>query len=137
MPYDNNMQMSLFKVVSDNPKAPALRVVFEINGTPYQCGLWLKTKQDGTKVVDKNGNGIYGGKIEVDTYAQQRQAPPQQPPQYPQSPAAPPQQQYPPQPAYAPPAAPPPQYPQPTYAEPPGPTDPGYINPATGEEIPF
>ena len=64
--YNNNMRMSLFKCKSDNPKAPALIAVFEIDGTVYRSGLWLKTRQDGTKVVDKNGNGIYGGPITID-----------------------------------------------------------------------
>ena len=126
MPYDNNMQMSLFKVVSDNPRAPVLRAVFEMNGTPFQCSLWLKMKQDGTKVVDKNGNGIYGGKIEVDTYAQQRQA--QQ-----QAPQPAPAPQYAPQPPAQPVA--PPQYPQPPATQP---TYQAPIpEPPQGEEIPF
>jgi hypothetical protein len=66
--YDNNMEIILSKVVSDNPRAPALRVTFEINGQKYKAGLWPWERKDGSRVTDKDGNGKYKGKIEIDDY---------------------------------------------------------------------
>ena len=76
MPYDN--QASLFKVLSTTPKAPALRVVVNIDGTEYSAGLWAVTRKDGSRVKDRNGNQIYSGPIELKTGQQkgQQQAPP-------------------------------------------------------------
>lgn len=68
MSYDNEKQVIISKVVSDNPKAPALRVDVVINGVKHTAGLWAWERKDGSKVVDKAGNGKYIGKLEVDTY---------------------------------------------------------------------
>jgi hypothetical protein len=68
MSYDNEKQVIISKVVSDNPKAPALRVDVVINGVKHTAGLWAWDRKDGSKVVDKAGNGKYIGKLEVDTY---------------------------------------------------------------------
>ena len=76
--YDKNMEFILFKVVSENPKAPALRVNFEIDGQKYKAGLWPWERKDGTRVTDKDGNGKFKGKIEVDDY-QPQSTPPAQP----------------------------------------------------------
>lgn len=73
MSYDNDMQVIVSKVHSDKPKAPALRVEVEINGTKYQAGLWQWQKKDGSFVTDKQGARKYKGKIEVDTYGQDEQ----------------------------------------------------------------
>ena len=80
MSYDNNMQIIMSKVVSDNTKAPALRINLEINGVKYKAGLWVWTKRDGTTVTDKAGNAQYKGTLEVDDYEQKQpaeQAPPE------------------------------------------------------------
>lgn len=66
--FDNNMQIIVSKVVSDNTKAPTLRANIEINGTKYKAGLWLWKRKDGSSVTDKAGNGQYIGKLEVDDY---------------------------------------------------------------------
>ena len=68
MTYDNDMQVILAKVVSDNPNAPHMRINFEMNGQKYQAGLWPMTRKDNTVVKDKNGNTLYKGKVEVDNY---------------------------------------------------------------------
>lgn len=68
MSYDNEKQVIISKVVSDNPKAPALRVDVVINGVKHTAGLWAWDRKDGSKVLDKAGNGKYIGKLEVDTY---------------------------------------------------------------------
>jgi hypothetical protein len=68
MSYDNEKQVIISKVVSDNPKAPALRADVVINGVKHTAGLWAWDRKDGSKVVDKAGNGKYIGKLEVDTY---------------------------------------------------------------------
>ncbi len=62
MPYTN--QASLFKVVSTNPKAPALRVIVNIDGIEYCASLWPATRRDGSEVRDRNGNRIYSGPVE-------------------------------------------------------------------------
>ena len=79
MSFDNNLQVIVSKVVSDNPKAPPLRVQFEVGGVKYQAGVWPWKKKDGSPVLDKNGNGKYIGTAEVDNYEpkQQQTAPPQ------------------------------------------------------------
>ena len=77
--FNNDMQIILSKVSSDNPQAPALRVNFEINGQKYKAGLWLWDRKDGTPVCDKNGNKKYKGKIEIDDY-QPNSPPAAQPP---------------------------------------------------------
>ena len=61
--YDNNLQVIVSKVVSDNPKAPTLNVQVEINGRKYSAGVWLWRRKDGSNVVDKNGNAQYIGKL--------------------------------------------------------------------------
>lgn len=71
--FDNNMQIILSKVVSDNPNAPTMRVNFEIDGLKYKAGLWAWVRQDGSKVTDKDGNGKYKGKVEVDDFAPNEQ----------------------------------------------------------------
>ncbi len=68
MPYDNDMQVILAKVVSDNPNAPKMRINFEMNGQKYQAGLWPMTRKDQSIVKDKNGNTLYKGMVEVDNY---------------------------------------------------------------------
>ena len=68
MSYDNEKQVIISKIISDNPKAPALRVDVVINGVKHTAGLWAWQRKDGSKVVDKAGNGKYIGKLEVDTY---------------------------------------------------------------------
>ena len=68
MSYDNEKQVIISKIISDNPKAPALRVDVVINGVKHTAGLWAWERKDGSKVVDKAGNGKYIGKLEVDTY---------------------------------------------------------------------
>lgn len=68
MSYDNEKQVIISKVISDNPKAPALRVDVVIDGVKHTAGLWAWDRKDGTKVLDKAGNGKYIGKLEVDTY---------------------------------------------------------------------
>ena len=73
MSYDNTKQVILRKVQSDNPKAPALQVEFEFNGQKYRAGLWNWTRKDGSPVTDKNGNGMYIGDYERDTYAEEQQ----------------------------------------------------------------
>ena len=68
MSYDNEKQVIISKVVSDNAKAPALRVDVVIDGVKHTAGLWAWERKDGSKVVDKAGNGKYIGKLEVDTW---------------------------------------------------------------------
>ena len=68
MNYDNNGQMALGKVVSENPNAPKLRINFEWNGQKLKAGLWPMTRKDGTVVNDKAGNALYKGKVEIDDY---------------------------------------------------------------------
>lgn len=79
MSYDNNKQIIVSKVVSDNPKAPTLRVTTEIDGQKYKAGLWLWKRKDGSSVTDKNGNGQYIGSLEVDDYKPQQQREPEPP----------------------------------------------------------
>ena len=67
--FDNSKQVIVRKVVSDNDKAPDLRVSFEVDGQKYQAGVWLWTKKDGTPVLDKAGNRMYNGNWEEDNYA--------------------------------------------------------------------
>ena len=78
MSYDNNMQVIVSKVVSDNPKSPKLRVTTEINGVKYKAGLWVWNRQDGTPVTDKAGNNQYKGTLEVDYYKPNQQEAPQE-----------------------------------------------------------
>lgn len=68
MGYDNNMRMVLFKNVTPNPDAPALNVLFEINGTKYKAGLWMATDRNtGEPLLDKkNKKKYYKGKITMD-----------------------------------------------------------------------
>lgn len=73
--FDNSKQVVLSKVVSDSDKAPAMRVNFEIGGEKFKAGLWAWTKKDGTPVTDKNGNQLYKGNYEVDTFQPQQSAP--------------------------------------------------------------
>jgi hypothetical protein len=40
MSYDNEKQVIISKVISDNPKAPALRVDVLINGVKHTAGVW-------------------------------------------------------------------------------------------------
>ena len=68
MSYDNDKQIILSKVVSDNPKAPKLRVTVEMNGQKWQAGLWEMTRRDKSVVKDKNGNTLYKGTLEIDDY---------------------------------------------------------------------
>lgn len=68
MSYDNDRQVILSKVTSENPKAPPLRVKVELNGVQYEAGLWPWTKKDGTPVCDKNGAAKYIGKLELDDW---------------------------------------------------------------------
>ena len=68
MSYDNNMQLIVSKVVSDNTKAPTLRATVEIDGQKYKAGLWVWKRKDGSSVTDKAGNNPYIGKLEVDDY---------------------------------------------------------------------
>lgn len=70
--FDNNMQIILSKVVSDNPNAPHMRVSFEMNGQKYKAGLWLWKRKDGTYVTDPSENKKYKGKIEVDDFVPQK-----------------------------------------------------------------
>jgi hypothetical protein len=77
--YDNNMEIILSKVASDNPKAPPLRVTMEINGQKYKAGLWVWDRKDGTKVTDKDGNAKYKGKLEIDDYQPTNTSPPAAP----------------------------------------------------------
>ncbi len=64
-----------FKVVSDNPKAPKIRVAIEIvEALPpgkYELPLFLKTRKDGTPIMDKADNQLLGGKIKLDDYKPQ------------------------------------------------------------------
>jgi hypothetical protein len=71
--YDNSNQAILKQVVSDNPKAPKLRLELTINGVKYKAGLWPWTRKDGSPVQDKNGKGQYIGRVELDTYGQEVQ----------------------------------------------------------------
>jgi len=76
MNYDNSKQVIIRKVVSDKPTAPELSVEFTgSDGVKYRAGMYRWTKKDGSIVKDKNGNSMYQGKYEVDTYAidQQKQ----------------------------------------------------------------
>lgn len=73
MSYDNSKQVVLSKVVSDNEKAPVMRVNFEVNGQKYQAGLWPWTRQDGSPVTDKAGNALYKGNWSEDNYTAQVQ----------------------------------------------------------------
>ena len=70
MSYDNDNQLIIKKVTSDNPKAPKLRAEIVVNGQKLKAGLWPWTRKDGSPVLDKEGNGQYIGKIEEDNYAQ-------------------------------------------------------------------
>ena len=79
--FDNNMQVIVSKVVSDNQNAPTLRVNLEINGVKYKAGLWNWTRKDGSSVTDKDGNGQYKGKLEVDDFRPEGTQPSQ--PDYP------------------------------------------------------
>jgi hypothetical protein len=68
MSYDNEKQVIISKVVSDNPQAPALRVDVLIDGVKYTAGVWAWERKDGTKILDKAGNGKYIGKLVPDTW---------------------------------------------------------------------
>ena len=81
MAYDNNMQMILTRVVSDNPNAPDLRVGFEMNGQKFKASLWKWSKKEGGFVCDNNGNPKFKGVIEIDDYVNPNQQQPQQQPQ--------------------------------------------------------
>lgn len=70
MSYDNSNQIILKKVVSENPNAPKLRAEITIDGVKHKAGLWVWTRKDGSPVQDKDGNGQYIGKVELDTYGQ-------------------------------------------------------------------
>lgn len=70
--FDNELQVIIRKGHSDNPKAPPLRVDVVINGVKHTGGVWKWTRKDGTPVVDKQGGGMYIGKLEVDTWAQEQ-----------------------------------------------------------------
>jgi hypothetical protein len=61
--YDNNLQVIVSKVVSDNQKAPTLNVQVDINGRKYSAGVWMWRRKDGSNVTDKNGNAQYIGKL--------------------------------------------------------------------------
>lgn len=61
--YDNNLQVIVSKVVSENPKAPTLSVQVEIAGKKYSGGVWMWRRKDGSTVDDKNGNAQYIGKL--------------------------------------------------------------------------
>ena len=67
MSYDNEKQVIISKVISDHPQAPTLRVDVVIDGVKHTAGLWAWDRKDGTKVLDKAGNGKYIGTLEVDT----------------------------------------------------------------------
>ena len=75
--YDNNLEVVLAKVVSDNPNAPTMRIRTEIDGVKYSTGLWPMKRRDDSLVKDKNGNQLYKGKLAVDDY---EPAPKQTPP---------------------------------------------------------
>jgi len=68
MSYDNEKQVIISKVVSDNPQAPALRVDVLIDGVKYTAGVWAWERKDGSKILDKAGNGKYIGKLVPDTW---------------------------------------------------------------------
>ena len=61
--FDNDKQVIVSKVISDNPKAPTLNVQVEFGGRKYSGGVWLWRRKDGSSVVDKNGNAQYIGKL--------------------------------------------------------------------------
>ena len=86
MSYDNNKQVILSRVVSDNPNAPTLRARFELTENlgpgKYKFALWPMTRKDDSVVKDKNGNTLYKGTIEVDDY--QPNTPPASAPAQPQ-----------------------------------------------------
>ena len=68
MEWDNEKQVIISKVISDHPKAPALRVDVLIDGVKHTAGVWAWHHADGTKILDKAGNGKYIGKLKVDTW---------------------------------------------------------------------
>lgn len=61
--YDNNLQVIVGKVVSDNPKAPTLNVQVEIRGKKYSAGVWPWRRGDKSLVKDKHGNMQYIGTL--------------------------------------------------------------------------
>lgn len=61
--FDNNLQVIVSKVVSDNQKAPTLNVQVDINGKKLSGGVWPWRRKDGSSVTDKNGNMQYIGKL--------------------------------------------------------------------------
>lgn len=77
--YDNNREVILSKVVSDNPNAPVTRARFELTEAlppgNYKFALWPMTRKDDSVVKDKNGNTLYKGKIEEDDYVAQNTPP--------------------------------------------------------------
>jgi hypothetical protein len=74
MNYDNSKQVIIRKIVTDKPNAPELSVQWTgTDGIKYSAGLYKWTKKDGTPVKDKNGNGMYQGTYDVDTYAIEQQ----------------------------------------------------------------
>lgn len=79
MSYDNNMQVIVSKVVSENTKAPVLRVQVQMNGEKYTAGLWPWSRKDGSQVRDKKGNIQYIGTLEVDTYQKEEHPTPPEP----------------------------------------------------------
>jgi hypothetical protein len=76
--YDNNMQGVIAKVISDNPRAPTMRVNVEIEGVKWKAGAWPMKRRDGTVVLDKNGNTLYKFQLEIDDYDPQAQVAQQQ-----------------------------------------------------------
>lgn len=76
MEYNNEKQVIVAKVVSDNPKAPTLRVTVEIDGQKYRAGVWPWERKDKSIVKDKNGNTLYKGTLELDDYVPAGTEPP-------------------------------------------------------------
>jgi len=68
MSYDNDGQIIVSKVISSKRDAPTLRAQVEKDGVTYEAGLWPWTRKDGSKVLDKNGNQQYKGKLKESEY---------------------------------------------------------------------
>jgi hypothetical protein len=75
--YDNDMQIIVRRVQSDEQNAPSMSAKFEMNGVKYEAPLWRWTRKDGTQVLDKNGNPMLKGKIKIDEYAERQGMKPQ------------------------------------------------------------
>jgi len=74
MSYDNTNQVILKKAVKEKDNSPDLRLELDVEGVKYKASLWVWTrKEDGSKVLDKNGNAQYKGKVERDTYGENAQ----------------------------------------------------------------